>query len=140
MSRVPIVFTSKHRVQFSDLDPYNHMSTGKYATYYVDHRMEALRECVGWDLKTLETLPFMVWVRRMEIDFIRPVRSDQEITITSFVREFVGADALMECTMADAAGNTVSRCLMIVAHVDKKTNRATDWPPDRRALFFEASE
>lgn len=140
MSRVPIVFTSKHRVQFSDLDPYNHMSTGKYATYYVDHRMEALRECVGWDLKTLEALPFMVWVRRMEIDFIRPVRSDQEITITSFVREFVGADALMECTMADDAGNTVSRCLMIVAHVDKKTNRATDWPPDRRALFFEASE
>ena len=140
MSRVPIVFTSIHRIQFSDLDPYNHMSTGQYATYYVNHRMEALRECVGWDLKTLETLPFMVWVRRLEIEYIRPVRSDQEITITSFVREFVGSDALMECVMVDAAGNNVSRCLMIVAHVDKKTNRATDWPPDRRALFFEAIE
>jgi hypothetical protein len=26
---------------------------------------------------------------------------------------------------------------MIVAHVDKETNRATDWPPDLMALFFE---
>jgi acyl-CoA thioester hydrolase len=99
--------------------------------------MEGLRECVGWDLKTLGTLPFMVWVRRMEIDYIRPVRGDQEISITSFVREFLGPDALMECTMIDSAGKSVSRCLMTVAHVDKKTNRATDWPPDLMALFLK---
>jgi acyl-CoA thioester hydrolase len=73
----------------------------------------------------------------MEIDFLRPARADQEITITSFVREFRGADALIECTMADAAGNSLSRCLMTVAHVDKQTSRATDWPPDLVALFFE---
>jgi acyl-CoA thioester hydrolase len=73
----------------------------------------------------------------MEIDFVRPVRGDQEITITSFVREFRGPDALIECTMVDSAGMPVSRCLMTVAHVDKATRRATPWPPDRMALFFE---
>lgn len=26
---------------------------------------------------------------------------------------------------------------MTVAHVDKETNRATDWPADVAALFFE---
>jgi len=26
---------------------------------------------------------------------------------------------------------------MIVAYVDKSTNRATDWPADAMALFFE---
>jgi acyl-CoA thioester hydrolase len=26
---------------------------------------------------------------------------------------------------------------MTVAHVDRETNRATDWPPDRMAVFFE---
>ena len=137
MSRTPIVYRTRHRVKFSELDPYNHVSTGRYATYYADHRMEGLRDKIGWDLKTLGTLPFMVWVRRMEIDFIRPVWGDQEITITSFVREFRGPDALIECTMIDAAGKTLSRCLMTVAHVDKKTNRATDWPGDLMALFFE---
>jgi acyl-CoA thioester hydrolase len=80
----------------------------------------------------------MTWVRRMEIDYIRPARGDQEITITSFVREFQGPDATIECTMVDDAGKVLSRCLMTVAHVDRDTNRATDWPPDVAALFFEA--
>jgi acyl-CoA thioester hydrolase len=39
--------------------------------------------------------------------------------------------------MVDSAGKNVARCLMTVAHVDKKTNRATDWPPELMALFFE---
>jgi acyl-CoA thioester hydrolase len=136
MSKAPIVYTSTHRVKFSELDPYDHVSTGRYATYYVDHRMESLRDDIGWDLRTLRTLPFMVWIRRLEIDFLRPARADQEITITSFVREFRGADAVMECTMTDAAGNILSRCLMTVAHVDKETNRATDWSADQMALFW----
>ena len=137
MAKAAIVFKSTHRIQFSDLDPYNHVGTGKYAGYYVDHRMEGLRDNIGWDLKSLGTLPFMVWVRRMEIDFIRPTRGDQVITITSFVREFRGPDAIIECAMVDSKGTNVSRCLMTVAHVDKETNRATDWPPHLIALFFQ---
>ena len=62
-----------------------------------------------------------------------------EITIRSFVREFRGPDALIECTMADAGGKDLSRCLMIVACVDKDTNRAKDWPADAMALFYEKS-
>lgn len=135
----PIVFRTTHGIKFSDLDAFNHMTTGRYATYYVDHRMQGLSERIGWDMKTLATLPFMTWVRRMEIDFIKPVRGDQEIAVTSFVREFQGPDAIIECTMADAAGKTLSRCLMKVAHVDKASNRATDWPPEVAALFFESA-
>ena len=137
MSKTPIVYRSTHRIRFSELDPYDHVSTGKYATYYVDHRMEGLRDYAGWDLKTLATLPFMVWVRRMEIDLLRPARGDQEITITSYVREFRGPDAIIECAMVDAAGVDVSHCVMTVAHVDKQTRRATDWPPELMAVFFE---
>ena len=138
MTKRSIVFRTTHRVKFSELDPYNHVSTGRYATYYTDHRMEGLRDRIGWDLKTLGTLPFMVWVRRMEIDFLRPLWGDQEVAITSSVREFSGSDALIECAMVDATGKNVSRCLMTVAHVDRATNRATDWPPDVVALFFES--
>ena len=100
--------------------------------------MEGLREYLGWDLRTRGTLPFMVWVRRMEIDFLRPVRGDQEIIITSFVRDFRGPDALIECTMIDPTGTKVSQAVMTVAYVDKGTTRAADWPADIMALFFEA--
>lgn len=137
MAKAPIVYRTSHRIRFSELDPYNHVSTGHYATYYVDHRMAGLRDHLGWDLKTLGTLPFMTWVRRMEIDFLRPARADQEVTITSFVREFRGPDALIECEMIDGTGARLSRCSMTVAHVDKPSNRATDWPPDLQELFFE---
>ena len=137
MSNQPVVFKSTHRIKFADLDPYNHLRTALYSAYYVDHRMEGLREHMGWDLKALATLPFMAWVRRMEIDFLQPAVGDQEITITSFVREFRGSDAHIECSMADASGRTLSRCLMIVACVAKGTNRAIDWPADAMALFFE---
>jgi acyl-CoA thioester hydrolase len=139
MPTTPIVFKTTHRIRFSDLDAYHHMTTGKYATYYVDHRMQGLRDRIGWDLQTLATLPFMVWVRRMEIDFIKPTRADEEVTITSFVRDFRGPDATIECTMVDAAGKNLSRCLMTVAYVDRATNRAADWPPDVSALFFEGA-
>lgn len=132
-----MVFRTSHVVKFSDLDPYDHMRTAAYPAYFIDHRMDGLRERIGWDLRTLSTLPFMTWVRRMEIDFIRPVVGDQAITITSFVRSFEGADALVECTMADAAGKALSRCRMTVTCVDRGTNRGTPWPADAEALFFE---
>jgi acyl-CoA thioester hydrolase len=133
----PIVFKTTHRIRFSDLDLYNHMSTARYAAYYVDHRMEGLADELGWDVKALAALPFMAVVRRLEIDFIRPARGDQEITIQSFVREFRGTDAIIECAMVDGAGKDVSRCIMIVAYVDRETNRAADWPERVAALFFE---
>ncbi len=133
----PVVYRTAHRINFSDLDPYNHLRTALYSAYYVDHRMIGLRENAGWDLRTLGTLPFMTWVRRMEVDFLKPVVGDQAITISSFVREFEGPDAHIECAMSDEAGTPLSRCLMVVACVDKRTNRAMDWPPDARALFFE---
>lgn len=133
----PIVYQTTHRIRFSDLDPYDHVSTAKYATYFVDHRMAALARYVGWDAAALRSLPFMLFVRRLEIDFLRPARSDQEITITSFVKSVAGTDVLIECTMAGADGKPLARCLMTVAHVDRATNRASDWPPDLAALFFE---
>ncbi len=139
MSKTPVIYKSMHRIKFSELDPYNHLRTEVYAGYYVDHRTDGLRRYVGWDLETLAKLPFMVWVRRMEVDFIRPAIGDQEITITSFVREFRGSDAHIECKMLDEVGREFSRCLMIVACVDKGTNRAIDWPVDIMALFFEKS-
>ena len=139
MPKAPVVFVTTHRIKFSELDPYNHMRTAAYAGYYVDHRMEGLRARIGWDLKTLATLPFMAWVKRMEIAFLQPAVGDQEISITSFVREFRGSDAHIECAMADAAGKDLSR--VSVTWLRRQEDiRATDWPDDAMALFYEAEQ
>jgi acyl-CoA thioester hydrolase len=135
----PIVYKTTHRILFSDLDPYDHVSTANYAAYFVDHRMASLSENLGWDVAAMRTLPFMMFVRRMEIDFVRPARGGQDITITSFVREFQGADAIIELHMVDAKGKTLSHGVMTCAHVDRQTQRASVWPADIAALFFEKS-
>lgn len=138
--QTPVVYETTHRINFSELDPYNHLRTAVYSGYFVDHRMIGLREYAGWDLKTLAKLPFMTWVRRMEIDFIKPAVGDQEIIIKSFVREFKGPDAYIECSMSDSSERVISRCLMIVACVDKNSTKAIDWPDDARAQFFEEKD
>ena len=137
MSQAPTIYRTVHRIHFSDLDPYNHLRTALYPAYYVDHRMIGLRENAGWDLKTLGTLPFMTWVRRMEVEFLKPVVGDQAIVITSFVKEFQGPDAHIECAMSDDAGTPYSRCRMVVACVDKRTQRGMEWPAEAKALFFQ---
>ncbi|MEO7646949.1 MAG: acyl-CoA thioesterase [Gemmatimonadaceae bacterium] len=137
MSTAPIVYKTTHRIKFAELDPYQHMATVHYGGYFLEHRMCGLRDNVGWDLKTLGTLPFAIWIKRMEIDFLRPAVGDQEITITSFVREFHGSEAHIEISMVDSAGMSVSRCFMIAACIDKKTNRPMDWAADIMTMFFE---
>lgn len=136
----PIVYKTTHRILFSDLDPYDHVSTANYATYFVDHRMAGLSENLGWDVAALRTLPFMMFVRKMEIDFVRPARGGQDITITSFVRHFQGADAVIELDMVDAKGKPLARGVMTCAHVDRQTQRASAWPAALAALFFEQAD
>jgi len=143
MSKAPIVYRSTHRIKFSELDPYDHVNTGQYATYYVDHRMEGLRDYAGWDLKTLAALPFMVWVRRIEIDFLRPVRGDQEITISSFVREFRGPDALIEGAMVDSALTAIklglTDVLLCAAPRYLEKSRTASLLPEEEALRDQAA-
>lgn len=131
----PAIYSSLHRINFSDLDPYQHMRTAMYSAYYVDHRMAALREQAGWDLKTLESLPFMTFIKRLDIEFIRPVIGDQQVTISSFVEQFHGADAFIKCCMLNDSDKTLSKCSMVVSYVDKGTQRSAQWPDSVMHLF-----
>lgn len=135
MTMTPAIFKSTQRIRFSDLDPYGHMRTAAYAAYFIDHRMDAVREQAGWGVENLESLPFMVFTRRMDIEFVRPVAGDQIVTITSFVRDFQGTDANIECSMEDEAATTMSRCRIVVTFVDRATGRPADWPPEAMAPF-----
>jgi acyl-CoA thioester hydrolase len=139
MSR-PIVYKTQHRIRFSDLDAYDHVSTGNYATYFVDHRMAALAQNLGWDTERLRQLPFMMWVKRLELDFVRSARGHQDISITSFVQSFSGSDVLIECTMRDEKDKTLARCLMTATHIDRASSRPSAWPADIAALFFEPAQ
>ena len=48
MTSKPVVYETTHRIAFSELDPFQHVSTGNYARYFTDHRMEGLAKYAGW--------------------------------------------------------------------------------------------
>jgi acyl-CoA thioester hydrolase len=116
------------------------MRTAAYAGYFIDHRMDAIREQAGWSAEMVDTLPFMVYTRRMEIDFVRPVVADQVVEISSSVRDFEGADANIECVMEDQAGATLARCRIVVTYVDRATGRPADWPAAAVEPFIDRDE
>ncbi|MER6434619.1 thioesterase family protein [Streptomyces sp900105245] len=74
-----IVWKTVHHIKFSDLDLFGHMGTGRYASYFVGHRMQSLATDIGWDIEKLEDVGFMMWMRRIEIDFLRPVHANQSV-------------------------------------------------------------
>ena len=75
--------------QILSLDPYNHMSTAHYGTYYVDHRMEDLRDNIRWDAKALEHFCSSsgsgAWC-----DFMRPARADRDRDLLVWLPGFRG--------------------------------------------------
>ncbi len=140
MSVTPAIHRTTHRIRFSDLDPYGHMRTAAYAAYFIDHRMDAIRELAGWDIASLGDLPFLVFTKRMDIDFVRPVAGDQVVTISSQARDFEGADANIECTMDDETGRTMARCRFVFTFIDRATGRPAEWTADAVAPFMMDSE
>ena len=140
MSERPAVHRTTHRIRFSDLDPYGHMRTAAYGAYFIDHRMDAIRELAGWDIRRLAELPFLVFTKRMEVDFVRPVSGDQVVTITSVAQGFEGADALIECVMEDERAATMARCRFVFTYIDRATGRPADWPPEAVEPFVVRSE
>jgi len=137
MAKVPVVWKNKFRVKFAELDPYRHVAAEIYSGYYMDHRYTVLRENIGWDFKTIMKLPFAIWVQKMDIEYLLPIFGDEEITVSSFIREFVGFQAFTEFEMTNSQGAVVSRCKIVGACIDKKTLRPMDWPPEVVALAFK---
>ena len=79
----------------------------------------------------------MVWVRRMEIDFDPAVArrsGDNDHVVCTRVSRVGCAYRMHDDGLRRRERLTL---LMTVSHVDKQTNRATDWPPELMAEFFE---
>src|SRR5581483_10907545 len=71
--RVPRVLKTKHCASFNVLDPFGHMSTQHYLTFFLEHRWIGYREQLGMSLVELAKLPFIFVARKVGIEFLQPV-------------------------------------------------------------------
>jgi YbgC/YbaW family acyl-CoA thioester hydrolase len=132
----PIVFETRHRVRFREIDAYGHMNMAHYLTYYSDHRFEGMRTFLGLGTREIDALPIAFHVRHAEIDYIRQVLPDQEFIIKSHVSELGRAQCFVDLEMLDAGGQRLSTCRMRIGCIDRATQRLCGWPPGLMERFF----
>jgi YbgC/YbaW family acyl-CoA thioester hydrolase len=80
------VFKVKFGVRSYECDSYGHVNNAVYLNYLEFARMSALLE-KGFTLEKMKTSGFLVVIRRIEIDYISPLYTGQEVLIKTFTSE-----------------------------------------------------
>ena len=133
----PILFETRHRVRFREVDPYGHMNMAYYVAYYSDHRFEGMREFIGLDFKGIDALPVAFHIRSVEVEYLRPLVADQEFVIRSSVVELKRTQCVVELKMTDKDEQVVSTCRMRIGCIDKATGRICAWSDGLMERFFQ---
>ena len=137
MALTPLIFKTKERAKFFEIDPYGHMNTQFYVSHFLEHRMTAMREYLNWDLEYLAKLPVAFFMKDIKIDFIRSVVGDKEFEISSHVVEFKDRTCTVELVMEDCNTQKIlSKCYMTLACFDKKSSKTIDWPDEIKNKFY----
>ncbi len=138
--RTPLIFVSRGRARFAELDPYGHVNTNHYLGYFLDHRFVGLRERLGLDIASLRTLSHLFVTRKVSLDFLRPLVADEEFEITSFVSEVLDRSCTVQMTLSKVDGTQAARCLLELVCIEKQTLRPCSWPTELIERFFEATQ
>jgi YbgC/YbaW family acyl-CoA thioester hydrolase len=133
----PIIFNTKHRARFSELDPYGHMNTLHYVSYFIDHRFTECRQQLQLDFKAMSELPFIFVNSGVQLKFRKPIFSDEEFSITSKITEVTEKNCIVDCEMKKTNDEVASTCRMEITCLNKTTQRPTAWPAEFIEKFFK---
>ncbi len=139
MSRNPVIFESRHRARFREIDAYGHMNMTHYVTHISDHRFQGMREVLGLGFKELDALPVAFFIRQFEIEYLRPLVADQEFVIRSHVAELLRSQCYVDFEMTgdgDASATKVATARMRIGCIVKATGRPGGWPEGLMERFF----
>lgn len=140
MNKQAIQFTSRHTPRFSEIDPYGHMNSQHYVAYFLEHRFIGMRERLSWDLKTIAGLPQLFFIKNIEVNFVRPVKSEESFIIVSQVESFEEKTAKVVMTMSSDQEILFAKCQTTIACIDAKTQKLVTWCPTILEKFFEVDD
>ncbi len=123
-------FSCPIQVRWRDLDAFGHVNNATFASYLEIARTEAWTALFGG--RNALQIPF--FVKRLEIDFRRPVALGDEVRVWLRVGELRGASFDFEYVVkagTELAAEAVTR----LACVDKQSGRPVPIEPDVRATL-----
>ena len=123
-------FSCPVQVRWRDLDAFAHVNNATFASYLELARTEVWRQRFGG--RDAMDIPF--FVKRLEIDYRRPVGLYDEVVVWLRVGEIRGASFSFEFAV-EAAGELAAEALTVLACVDNRSGRPLRIGPELRATL-----
>jgi acyl-CoA thioester hydrolase len=117
-------------VRWRDLDAFGHVNNATFASYLEIARTEVWTTLFGGR----EALGIPFFVRRLEIDYRRPIPLDAEVRVWLRVGEIRGASFVFEY-LVEMGGQVAAEATTLLACVDNRTGRPERLDPDVRATL-----
>jgi acyl-CoA thioester hydrolase len=111
-------FSCPIQVRWRDLDAFGHVNNATFASYLEMARTKVWTSLFG----SRDALAIPFFVKRLEIDYRRPVGLDDEVEVWLRVGEIRGASFTFEY-LVEAAGEVAATASTRLASVDKEIGR-----------------
>lgn len=133
-----LVASTKIRVRYGETDQMGVVYHGNYALYLEMARTEALRQ-IGITYKSIEESGVMMPVVNLTINYKKPARYDDELTVKAIFRSMPTVKSVIEYEIWNEASELLGTGETTLVFVDMKTNKVTRCPEalaDKFAPFF----
>jgi acyl-CoA thioester hydrolase len=125
-------FSCSIQVRWSDLDAFGHVNNATVASYLEMARTDAWLKLFG----DREPLGIPFFVKRLEIDYRRPIDLEDDLRVGLRVTEIRGASLIFEYRV-EAGAELAATATTRLACVDKKTGRPVPIDPGVRKILRE---
>lgn len=123
-------FSCPIQVRWRDLDAFAHVNNATFSSYLEIARTAVWRECFGGR----EALDISFFVKRLVIDFGRPVALYDEVRVWLRVGEIRGASFTFEYAV-EANGELAAKAMTQLASVDTATGRPVRMSAGMRSML-----
>lgn len=120
---------SKLRVRYAETDQMSVVYYGVYPQYFEVGRVEALRH-LNMSYREMEEAGVMLPVLRLEINYHRSARYDDELTVVTMIKQLPGTRIRFEHEIRNEQDQLLTTGSVELVFVDKETRKPRRAPED----------
>jgi len=114
--------STQFRVRYAETDQMKYVHHGNYPEYFEMGRIEWLRE-LGISYKKMEESGIMLPVINLNINYLKPAKYDDLLTITTSLKELPSARITFEYEITNEENQLLTTATTTLVFVDMETGR-----------------